>query len=242
MFTLTGTLRDPLKPEELRQLDEALTAHGGLTLHETHGLLSALACGPSWVPIQNWLTVVWGEKEFDSLEEAKKLVNVLMRLNNQIAYALSKEKFFMPLIGDRFFPLPQSPALTEAQKEFLSVWCRGYLEGVSLDIQAWHCAEREKLASLLYPIVVLAKNNRQQEELFDFYFKNRPSPQELTLIANSAVDLLPSLIPAISHFWRSQSLLAHKESKQAVELADLCPCGSGKNFRKCCKGENVLLH
>src|SRR5438128_7313973 len=92
-FTSPTSLADPLTDDEIEELETFLlsdiTSDETLTLSGLDGYLTALAIGPVTVAPSHWLPGVWGPTpehapEFESLEQAQRVLGLVMRHMNGI--------------------------------------------------------------------------------------------------------------------------------------------------------------
>jgi uncharacterized protein len=51
-------------------------------------------------------------------------------------------------------------------------------------------------------------------------------------LAREALDMIPACVGEIARFWRARRAAARIVTKTGRN--DICPCGSGKKFKKCC--------
>ena len=90
-----------LDDNELEELDRYLRAHvgeGDLLLDGVHGLLSALAVGPTQVLPDEWLPEVLHEPFSDEVE-GNRVLALLAKLNDSISAELDVEAY-EPILGE----------------------------------------------------------------------------------------------------------------------------------------------
>ena len=110
-------------------------------------------------------------------------------------------------------------------------WCEGYLMGMKLDEQHWDSVEVE-ISALLRPIHVFGT--------FDFLDKlEHLSEEEI----NEIQDAIAPTVRALHKFSLKQrrSDLPIRRDVLKTGRNDLCPCGSGLKYKKCC-GKSPVLH
>ena len=231
----------PFTTAELQHLNNLLTERGGLNIFQTHGLLCAIISGPSIVATQAWLPLILGnEKQFHSLEEIQQLVQLVMRLNNEIATALLDEDVFIPLVDYQSLTSFASDLFNEEHQRHLQSWCEGYLQGVALDAKNW-MEGGEEVSLFLLPFYTLSKSPDCSPP--DFPVAQKPTAEELVDFRESAIDHLPALIVTIYDFWREEPISEARYKPEALHRTSKigrnapCPCGSGKKFKKCCYRE-----
>jgi len=130
----------PLRSDEVRRLGEFLDSSTEmLSLFEAEGFLAAIASAPTFMPPSVWHEEVFGGHAFESMEEASEVLDLTMRLFNQVVRGLDS--------GNARW-------VTNFQDEMAAqMWCTGYLLGSRMD-QKW--AEDEMGLLLLFPLGVLS--------------------------------------------------------------------------------------
>ncbi len=214
----------PLSDDEMEWLDQRLLDHGNddsvLDLSELDGFFTAIASGPTLVPMSQWWSALWGgsEPEWTSKAERERVVELLVRHLATLSHTLSdlRDKFVPLLLISRDEHGKEQPIVEE--------WCYGYMRGVelaqwppmpltiqeSLDAVALHGsaerldalealteAEFRRSLAAIVPAVL---------QIYDWWAPSR------------AVDLPPQPIRVAAKVGRN----------------DLCPCGSGKKYKHCC--------
>jgi len=202
-----------------------------------HGYLTAIAIGPVTLMPSQWLPGIWGEAgepAFDTLERAQHILDLIVRLNNQIirTFMETPEQF-----------VPSLYEYEEDGKRIISVeeWCIGFSLGVNLRSEEWQpLLDDEECSGMLAPIVAFS-----MEEAWDEVSKGRdPEEAREGLIAS-----LPMAVQAIHAYWlpfrekRPPGLTPdsfHFGGDPKVGRNAPCPCGSGKKFKKCCGAAKVM--
>jgi uncharacterized protein len=193
------------------------------------GLFTALVIGPETVLPSQYLPEVWGTDdgsgpEWDSIEQAKYFMNLLMKHWNAIAARRNADAphhpFILPL-GDE--TIGQS-------------WAQGFMAGVELSLAGWKPMFKDKRAGeLIMSIVALDRDNPEFPE-------QRVTP----IVRAEIVEQLPVILQIIAAYWRNTSRkLPRREPVRSTKVGrnDPCPCGSGKKFKKCCgAGSSPTLH
>lgn len=212
-------------------LDSDLVPDETMDLSMLDGYLTAIAIGPVMVLPSQWLPGIWGavdEPTFDSLEHVQRILNLITRYYNQIHRVFDNAP-------ERFLPFLYE--YEEAGERVLSAeeWCIGFGQAVQLRADAWQplIADKE-FSRLLAPIVAFSS-----EEAWNEFSEGRdPAEARETLIA-----LLPPAVQAIYFYWlprREKTAPGvvteniHLGGSSKARRNALCPCGSGKKFKKCC--------
>lgn len=253
MQALIGNLTDEMDAfEETPELDGALELSGNETLTNSdmafleqmllkyqteyspanlsslHGFLTAIVSGPNMLPPSYWLPQLWGEEEmqpdWEEMAEVERFMGALFTMMNNIVSMLmeSSQKFSAIFIGDHSY--------TD-----VSSWCFGYIDGIGLDDEAWdelpeHLIMKVKFLDELSVVEQrvtgkerIALNDKVvgiAEELHAYWLKQRSpqSPSSGRPIPDNVVPIRPQ----------------QSATSQKVGRNELCPCGSGKKFKKCC--------
>jgi uncharacterized protein len=222
---------DEAELDELGERLRAATAGLAMNLSTLEGFCAALLVGPALVGPSRWLPWVWDCKEgkaephFTDLAEFQKVSGLVMRFYNSVATRLEDRviEFYEPLFA--------AGSAADAAR-----WCAGFVCGMDFDPDEWtrriH-AEPAWFSPILLPIV----SQEDGEELTD---------EDLAIFD----DRLPDSLAKIRDYWRRHprppigSNLARlpfdsnfpqpRRTGTKVGRNELCPCGSGKKYKKCC--------
>lgn len=196
---------------------------GILDLSELDGLLTAVVSGPSMIPPSQWIPVVWGDfaPEFESEEEAQKVIMLMMDIMNSRASTLMESP-------QEFEPLFEVRVVDGKEYSIVDEWCEGYLRGVSLTQALWDSAGLE-MQILLTPIKAFTEST-------DWMAHELSTEAEKANVRNA---ITPN-VQEIHAYWlqkREQlnpaAATVRRESPR-VGRNEPCPCGSGKKYKKCC--------
>lgn len=230
-------LDQPLSDKEFNELDKFLLSDrcgdDGMTMDSLHGYLTALVIGPEAIPLSEWLPRVWGASpddapKFKTEKEFERIVGLIARFMNEIAITFeAAPKEFEPLFCE--YEWEGRPILDG------EAWAWGFWEGMNLRPASWEPIWNSDIAPLLRPIYLLGAEEIEEEEvaLVDDPIKCH----KLTVQVEAA-------IPEIHRFWLPYRTLTNapvQRETPKVGRNDLCSCGSGKKFKKCC-GADPLLH
>jgi uncharacterized protein len=227
----------PLSDAELEELTEFfesdLVPEDAMNVSMLHGYFTALAIGPVTVMPSVWLPLIWGEggnPKLQTLEQAQHVVELIMRYYNQtIQTFMETPQEFQPLI----FEYEVDGKWVVAVED----WCVGFSLGVSLGEDAWNSLiENEESSGMLAPIVAFSMEGALDE------VPEGPMPDD---VRKNLISLLPEAVQAIHAYWLPTRLkIASGLTAETVPLGGrsktgrnaLCPCGSGKKYKKCCGG------
>jgi yecA family protein len=204
-----------------------------LTLESIDGLFCALNVGPS-APSSEYMPVIWNPEDdadpndgptYDSPEQAEYVVGLLNRYWNSIARRLDAGSPHWPV-------LERQPDELDAR-----YWAGGFLLGVSTRAQVWETRKgNEFVMAFLQMIVTLGMN---EEDLHE---------NEIDLeIREKLVDALPIQLVRIYHLWHGREdpfppPTPTRYEDRKVGRNELCPCGSGKKFKRCCGSPTSSFH
>jgi uncharacterized protein len=225
-------LAAPLTDEELDELENFLvseaTAEEAMDISMLDGFLTALAVGPNNLPPSQWLPVVWGDgMTWKSQTQAERMTTLVFRHANDILFYLRDEP-------DTFEPLLYEHEHEGRTVSVIDEWCTGFVRGMALDEEGWRpLMEAEEGEDMLYPILLYGTEAGWDE------LEQHP---ELEQRHDEYVASLGERVMAIMDWWlpvrESKSTLRRDEAKTGRN--DLCPCGSGQKFKKCCGGQKIL--
>ncbi len=145
---------NPLTEAEFAKLDEFLCSiknSRAMSLEEMDGFFTALICGPEMVSPSECLPYVWGNElsndgVFQSLDEAREVLNLAIRHWNTIAGTLVKGRVYFP------FMLEGEDGLAQGND-----WAKGFLRGMGLRRDSWSkLVNDEQHGGSLVPIFMLA--------------------------------------------------------------------------------------
>jgi uncharacterized protein len=227
-------------------LDSELFQGEAMLLDELQALLCAIISGPEPVSPDIWLPIVFGdEPAFENESQAAEVIGLLMRFYNDLVEKLSTGEGWEIIL----YPVDDDPEELD-----FATWADAYIYGSQLGSN-WYEAvgdHAEQLTELLQPLFLL--NGMLREDTLQRGEAWMSATQEKAAI-ESAQSELPDLIGAIHDFWRakqaSDASIAEElqrkgkassfDSSPSVGRDDLCPCRSGKPFKKCC-GSPEKLH
>lgn len=225
----------PLSDDEMEYLDQFLLGRidedaydedkneGVLDVSELDGLLAAIISGPEMIQPSRWLPLIWGDFEpvWESEKEFEKIFSLIIRHMNAMA------DIFMAHPQD-FEPLFYEREVKGKTYTIVDEWCQGYMQGVSLTMDKWEIDSLE-MRVMLMPIKTFA--NEEGWQALDKMDDNEIENLQNAIVTNvreihawwlaRRQDMRPSSSPVYSEF-------------RQVGRNDLCPCGSGKKYKKCC--------
>jgi len=213
-----------------------------------HGALSVLVASPQMAPPSAISTIVWDLRAgdpsqtpiWDGMEEAQLFMNALMVFYNQIASSLGT-RGFGPYLRELEEGLGyDEPIDLEGPLFSLENWAEGisdagdYLEKIQGPSE-FTTALRELSDELLvetikYPVMDSEQVGISSFEMVDFLGETRESQQGMLMNPQSSVMGFPE---GLSSFDLPPTEQVIRDAPK-IGRNDLCPCGSGKKYKRCC--------
>jgi uncharacterized protein len=234
MMEAEHPLSRPLTEADLDRLEAVLAAPAladtAMRPDILQGFLAAIVSGPALIPVSRWLPVALGQDVmWDNPGQANEAIELIMRLNNEIAGLLLEGHGVDPIL------YPAGPA-ADAPLDH-AAWCEGYIAGMALSEPPWNefADEGEELTALLTPFFALALEGLEPDA-------EDPSPlddmseEEQAEICALARERLPDAVQDVYDYFidRRQKLEPVRRVTPKVGRNDPCPCGSGKKHKHCC--------
>ena len=227
---------------QAQELGAALAARGdaGVGYCELAGFLFAVACAPEPVMPSEWIPEVLprGERDFDSFEEAQRVMDLIMALHNRINREVLERKPALPAgIEVRANAMenfgPQVP---------LGQWAAGFGAGQLWLEETWtRCLGVEADAGSLDEALGglnAALSFFTSRELAERWLPKMPGNPTLEEAARRTLEALPTAMRALADIGRGLDEERRARARTPVRRAkvgrnDPCPCGSGRKFKKC---------
>jgi uncharacterized protein len=219
----------PLTDAELDRLEELLEAEvfadEAMRLDEVQAMLCAIVSGPEPVPPSVWLPEALGKGVEKDDPVVAETVELLMRLNNNIAAALLADETVAPVL----YPEDES-----CQTYDYTAWADSYVFGAGLAGDWYELAGKhaDDLSELLEPMFLL---NGMLKEDVEKSGERWFSPAEEARLVADIQENLPVIVQTLYNFWRNKRMggtVRNEEPKSGRN--DPCPCGSGRKYKQCC--------
>jgi uncharacterized protein len=220
-----------LTTAEYEELENFLLNESELThpmnLDALDGFMTALIIGPDTIMPSQWLPHVWGSAGtsgapvFQSDQQTERIIGLILRMMNSIAQLLEEQT-------SDYAPLPDSSTFDndEARRKSARLWCLGFIEGINIRPASWNpLLKDEKGATTILAISIIAgvfrdKLTLDEEKEYEYW------------------KLIPDAVLEIRDFWMPHRHRVVESARQAraddIGRNDLCPCGSGMKYKKCC--------
>ena len=227
---------EPLTESELDHLGRFLKNCKGskaMNLEELDGFFAALIAGPEIVTPSEYMPEVLGSEtpethQFESLEEAKEILGLMMRHWNDIAGTLSNGKVYFPLLQ-----------LDKNGEQHGNDWARGFIRGTRMRQDGWV----ELLADDDHGGCMISMMMLYHEHDEDPSMRPKPiGPEQREKVISS---LAAGLVEAYLYFRQDglRHVSTHRPEPQHANVKigrnDPCPCGSEKKFKRCCGGATI---
>lgn len=218
---------------KLEQLDDFLMEVGReheevMLVEELDGFLAGVIICPEMIPPSRWMPHIWSEAGdgkhqpvFTDLDQVNRVLALIMDHYNSIARSL------IPGQG------PYEPVFgidTVNGDVIWEIWMAGFERALKLSPSSWLAIPQsgderaiEALAGLrsLIPLATAVSTLPEEEE---------------DILVAAAPDLIPEWVETLSH-WRlaerATPTPAPTSSYRGIGRNDLCPCGSGRKYKKC---------
>lgn len=207
-------------PSYLDELDALLLAMSddGMLLSELDGYLTGIIVSPDLVPQAQWLKPVWGSAppRFESEAALHRFLDLIMQHHNDILESLGQPAGFEPILETD----------TMTGETLWELWIEGFAKAMKLAPRAWNrvrASDDEASKAAIAGIATLAAINDGRAEI---------TQEEQDRWDSEAPDLIPIWVQML-HEWR----LDNDQQGAAggkVGRNDVCPCGSGRKYKKCC--------
>jgi len=226
---------EPLSEPELDRLDEFLRGHKSgkaMNIEEVDGFFCALIAGPEIVMPSEYLSEVFGSETsetlgFNTVPEADEILGLLIRHWNEIAKSLSKREAYLPLL------LEDENGLVHGND-----WARGFIRGTRLRQEGWaDLLNDDDHSGCMIPMLMLCHEHDEDPAM-------RPGPISPKQREKLIMSMAAGLVGAYVYFREPahpRSITPREPQQFRVKIGrnDLCPCGSGKKYKRCCGGMTV---
>ena len=225
--------------EDNRRLAEILLRfrnEGAMNLEEVDGFFAALICAPALVPPSIYLPEILGDESrepiWKSIEEAQSFFDQLMRCWNSVVTRLSSGQAYIPLL------LKHSDSLVYGND-----WARGFMRGVAFGEDDWsELFDDDNKFGMMIPILALYHEHDPDPELRSYAGPVRVELREKLLagLSASVMKIHRHLAPAREMNANANTARACSTQHSETGRNELCPCGSGKKYKRCCG--NATIH
>ena len=225
---LAAFLEDPGRPADT------------LGYHELRGFLFAVASGPQLVLPSEWMPEIFGgqEPEYASLEEASKIVGQIMSLYNQVnESALDTAGVKASDWGFRRDVMTNFDDDAPVRR-----WARGFVTGHQWLEESWEEFLVDEISEDMGSILMVLTFFASRELAEDYRTESGSKVESLEVMAKTMRRLFPQAAAEYAQRGRSIAQAIREAEAERHEPVrrdkvgrnDLCPCGSGRKYKKCC--------
>lgn len=209
----------------------SITDEDGMLLSEFDGFCAGLIVCPAMIPPSEWLSKVWGSRgapELDSNVALQNALDLIMGHYNQVAQSLTP-----PLV--EYGPVLEHDARTG--ETIWEMWVSGLERAMSLRPDAWEQiveSDDEDAGASVTMMLTLHGIASGDSDL------PKSSVDNLT---EKAPELITDMVIALNRWTKAHShpLLRDQPYGSHVPFRgskvgrnELCPCGSGRKYKRCC--------
>lgn len=188
-----------------------------------HGFFTGLICAPTLIMPSKYLPIVWGknnEPTFQSMEEVMRFHTTCSKLWNLIADNLHNK-----VAGS--FPIPVDNTHT------LLDWLTGFQYATWCAPDDWQLLAKDKEACHLLALII----SMQQKYTEDKYIElDKDDVIWLAKCIRYIYDFFYSLRMEYNSKPTNSDSQTNLSTSTKIKRNELCPCGSGKKYKKCCLG------
>jgi uncharacterized protein len=242
----------PLTQHELKQLHEFLSSSyknkNPMNLTEAHGFLTAIVSLPHRIMPSQWQPILFdGTPKSKSIEQPTVIIQLIEKWSISIKETLQNNDTFEPLFFEQYNPVP----IQEVSLDLAKQWCLGYIEGAELS-DCWLLDNVNE--DLLLPFYVLANQALFTGNLFEKGYQPCKNEADYDKVLQEKMEhkketlkKLPLLIKEIYVYWsdsKNYNSIANSRDKETVKISRnaICPCGSGKKYKRCCLDKVPVTH
>jgi uncharacterized protein len=235
----------------IKLLNTATNQDKVMTLDELHGYLFGLAIIPEMIMPSQWTSAIFGGEEscvIDDEKEGERLLGSLFSAYNRINTDNMTGKFVFP------FDVKKGSA---NDMERVREWSRGFYRILSTSKKIFKVYDKIKKSgdnqgidnetfSVCYCILKAVAYPEKTPELLERIQKGVKSDVSRQISDANFISMLPDAIVSIQQYARAvQEVIKNTEASTAITSSsplqvlkigrnDLCPCGSGVKYKKCC--------
>ncbi len=221
-------------------LEQRAVPFRGFNLEALDGYLTALAVSPAELPVERWEPAIWGKTpRWDDPEERARVESLILSHRNM---AIARVRHGNETLPEHLAPLlwlPEDPEKLPAgadapDQDELDVgrdWALGFFTAVELQEEQWDAwlDENDWMEDIFDQFDRLASGEIMGED------PTQPgTPIEYTERLG-IIAILPDMLADLHHH-RIDALTPREPIRRDAtpERNELCPCGSGKKYKKCC--------
>lgn len=218
------TRHNPLLSEDdLLFIDSLFDKHGAEFINSImlHGFFTGLICTPTLIMPSRYLPIVWGqnnEPTFQSTEEVMRFHSTCNKLWNLLADNLHNK-----VPGS--FPIPVDNTYT------LLDWLTGFQYATACSPDDWKILANDKEASHLLALIISMQQKYTEDNSIEL-------DQDDVMWLAKSISYIYDFFYALRMEYTSKPSNVdgpiNSSTHRKTGRNELCPCGSGKKYKKCC--------
>jgi uncharacterized protein len=218
-----------LTQEMVNELDEFLMSEESpedcMQLSDLDGFLTGIVVGPELIMPSEWMPFIWqgGEPSFKDMEQAERIMGIIMARYNEIISLLDDEAgSFEPIV----YSGPDGNVIA-------ADWAEGFMDAFSFRVDAWDPLLNDHDKSYMMGPIMALVHDRDGEAFIN------GTPDELIKMREESTEFLPHAIKEIHDFWKKRRSPSNDNAQafgKKVGRNEPCPCGSGSKYKRCCGG------
>ena len=217
-----------------------------LFIEELHGLLFGLAVTPEPVLPSEWLPMIFNEEpRFDDEKDAAACIGYLMEAYNRLIDDSNKGKLKFPFNIKKLSDLEYSLIEGWAYGLFIALTLRPHIWGISDEYEEMDVEDiPDDIIDLIEAcsiITAIAMPDEMDEMIKADLGTESNDPEKLEA---ALYGMLPTCVQTLQNHCekvRTENATGVNSMKMPAGIKkaqsgrnDLCPCGSGKKYKKCC--------
>jgi len=189
-------------------------------IYWVEGYMCAIWSSPNIIKMDNWLPPINGDCVFQSEKHINEIMSLIFGLQAAIVSKLN---------NNSYKPLYEKYNIkNEPKNDLVKRWSKGYIFGAILSCPEF--VKKDEIITMLTPIMIFADDSKKT-----LLGKKGWSTQEVMESIPMAVNGLARVFRGI-RVGNIQKIAGKKIIANDNKLGrnDLCHCGSGKKYKKCC--------
>lgn len=216
--------------EKLGSILDQFEKENVMNLEAVDGLFTALICSPEMTQPNIYLRAIWGDKGIPDNEalsndqDTQDFMFLLMRHWNAVVRKLDEEEVFLPIL------LEDSDGNVHGND-----WAKGFVTGMKLHQEDWsELSSDEENSGSLVTIMELAHKHDPDPKVRAY---EEPVNEERRELLLSELSVGAKKIYKYFEPHRRMTASTGKTFKREtpkVGRNEPCPCGSGRQYKRCC--------
>jgi uncharacterized protein len=194
------------------------------SLMRLDGYFTALGIGPNLIMPSQWMEGLLEKRPpLKDLVEAQEISGALMERYNYVM-----EQINGPIKKYRPSCLTNDPDVSPSL-ERVTAWAEGFYDGMNLD-QGWRVMMEDADASTFVGPILAYVKAAKKEKVKSF------TPDELVIMLDTMNAHMAEILLMVRDKWRKNTVALQPPAVHEPRMGrnELCHCGSGKKYKRCC--------